>query len=120
MAVLWLRFLREVREEATSIPEDLLANETIRQAVDICEESAFTPAELAVYDKYWDAIRTEKSVIRASLAEGEAKGRAEGEAKSLINVVCNCRRNGFTTEQIRAITGLEEERIMEIIRGGEI
>jgi hypothetical protein len=28
----------------------------------------------------------------------------------------NCRRNGFAVEQIQAITGLDEERILEIFR----
>jgi hypothetical protein len=33
-----------------------------------------------------------------------------------MNVVRNCRRNGFSTEQIQAITGLDEEKIMELLR----
>ena len=114
MAVLWLRFLREVREEATSVSEDLLANGQIRRAVDICKEGAFTPGELAVYDKYWDAIRTENAVISASraegraegIAEGEAKGRAEGERKKTVQFVLNCARKGMSKEDIADITGL--------------
>jgi predicted transposase YdaD len=138
--------------------------------LDICEEGAFTDAELALYDGYWDAIRVETSLISEGwregeakgeakgkaeglaegeakgkaegkaegLAEGEAKGRAEGlaegeakgeakgraegiaegRAESLINVVMNCRHNGFQAEQIQAITGLDEERILEIFRSG--
>jgi predicted transposase/invertase (TIGR01784 family) len=144
MAVLWLRFLKEVEEKLRVIPDELKENEDIRRALDICEEGAFTEAELALYDGYWDSIRIETTLIfegwrkgfakgfaegkaegRAKglakgkakgLAESEAKSRVEGIAASLIRVVMNCRRNGLSVEQIQAITGLDEERILEIFR----
>ena len=115
MAVLWLRFLREVEEELP-VSEELLANKEISEALEICREGAFTPGELAVYDKYWDSIRTEKTVIKASRAEGRAEGKAEGRAEILTDVVRNSKQNGFSIEQIQAITGLGEERILEILR----
>jgi predicted transposase/invertase (TIGR01784 family) len=112
MAVLWLRFLKEVEENQTVIADDLQANVYIRKALDMCEEGAFTETELAAYEKYWDIIRTEGALISVSRAEGEVKGRE----KSLTGIVLNCGRNGFSTEQIQLITGLERERIMEILR----
>ena len=85
MAILWLRFLKEVGEDMKALPLEMQANEHIRQAVELCEEGAFTKRELAAYDKYWDIIRTEKSIkesaLRKGRVEGEAKGRAEGEAE---------------------------------------
>jgi predicted transposase/invertase (TIGR01784 family) len=120
MAVLWLRFLNEVKEHLLVVPDELKENEDIRRALDMCEEGAFTEAELAAYDKYWDIIRTENSMLAVSRIEGKAEGLAEGEAKgreeSLINVVLNGRSKGFSTEQIQAITGLDNERILEIFR----
>jgi hypothetical protein len=44
------------------------------------------------------------------------KFRAEGEKKSIINIVFNCRRNGFSIEQMLTITGLSEEEMQEILR----
>ncbi|MDR1407359.1 MAG: hypothetical protein LBJ23_04855, partial [Tannerella sp.] len=136
--------------------DDLKADADIRRALDMCEEGAFTEAELAAYEKYWDIVRTEGALVAVSLAEGREKGReegraegeakgraegreegraegeakgraegreegrAEGEAKgreeSLIDVVLNCKRSGFSLEQIRAITGLDEKRILEILQ----
>jgi predicted transposase/invertase (TIGR01784 family) len=131
MAVLWLRFLNEVEEKLSAVPDELNENEDIRRAIDMCEAGAFTEAELAAYEKYWDAIRIEKSLIYESiesraegkaeglaegLAKGEAKGRAEGEQKSLINFVINSERNGLSIQQIQAITGLGEEKVLEILR----
>ncbi|MDR2139617.1 MAG: Rpn family recombination-promoting nuclease/putative transposase [Tannerella sp.] len=134
MAVLWLRFLKETERSRSEVSEDLKANDDIRRALAICEEGAFTDAELEAYDKYLDIIRTEKSLLAESRAEGEAKGLlkgllkgraeglAEGEAKgrteSLTAVVRNSRRSGLSVEQIRAITGLDGERIVEILRSG--
>ncbi|MDR2087212.1 MAG: Rpn family recombination-promoting nuclease/putative transposase, partial [Dysgonamonadaceae bacterium] len=120
MAVLWLRFLKEVEERRNDVSEDLKANADISRALEMCEVGAFTEAELAAYDKYWDIIRTENALLAeskaAGIAEGRAEGLAEGEAKSLITVVRNCKSNGISLEQIRMITGLDEGRILEILR----
>jgi predicted transposase/invertase (TIGR01784 family) len=87
LMALWLRFLKEVNEGMTELPSELAANEQIRQAAELCRESAFTPEELAVYEKYWDMIRTDiavrESVRLKSEAKGEARGRSEGRAEGL-------------------------------------
>ena len=134
-AALWLRFLNEVEEHKSTVPEELKEDACIRQALDMCEEGAFSETELAAYEKYWDIIRTEGGIIATSRAEGraegeakgraegKAEGRAEGEAKgraeSLTGIVRNCGRNGFSMEQIQAITGLDREKIAEILRTNE-
>jgi len=85
LAVLWLRFLKEVGEKMRSLPPEMQENEDIRQAAELCEEGAFSPAELAAYEKYWDIISTEKSLHRGYLRKGEvigmAKGLEQGEAE---------------------------------------
>ena len=120
VAVLWLRFLKEMEDGVTSVPEELLANEDIRRAVDICAESAFTEEEMILYDQYWDAIRTELSVIDASLEEGKKEGLAEGEkrgrAESLSNVVLNAARKGLSKEEIADLTGLSLEEIAAVLK----
>ena len=57
MMVLWLRFLNEVNEDMRKAPIEMLEDEYIREAIDLCEEGAFTPEELAAYDGFWDAVR---------------------------------------------------------------
>ena len=81
MAVLWLRFLKEVDENMRKLPDELAGNEQIRQAAELCEAAAFTPNELTLYDDYWDIIRVEKTIRESSLAEGRAEGRAIGRAE---------------------------------------
>jgi predicted transposase YdaD len=98
--------------------------------VDLCEEGAYTEAELAAYEKYWDIVRTEIATNKASraegLAEGEAlgfekgkvegealgleKGKVEGEAlgleKGKAEVVRNSSAIGLPVETIATITQL--------------
>jgi predicted transposase/invertase (TIGR01784 family) len=81
IASLWLQFLRDVDEKMTTLPDELSENEQISKAAELCQESAFTPEELATYEAYWDLIRTEKTIREGSLAKGRAEGEAIGIAK---------------------------------------
>jgi predicted transposase/invertase (TIGR01784 family) len=121
MAALWLRFLREVEENTSPLSEELLSNAEIRQAVDLCEEGAYTPEELAAYEKYWDIVRTEIATNKASRdegkAEGIAEGRAEGERENTIKVVKNSfYQASLSVETISAITGLTPEEVNAILK----
>jgi predicted transposase/invertase (TIGR01784 family) len=60
MAVLWLRFLKEIARCSTP-PEELLEAEEIKQAIAICEEGAYTKAELDIYDRNIDQARWDAS-----------------------------------------------------------
>jgi predicted transposase/invertase (TIGR01784 family) len=80
LMVLWLRFLKEVGEEMRSLPPEMQENEDIRQAAELCEVGAFSDAELAAYDKYWDNIRVINTLhhdanikLEATYAEIKAK-----------------------------------------------
>jgi predicted transposase/invertase (TIGR01784 family) len=80
MAVLWLRFLKEIKDETRDVSEDLLSDTNISQALDLCEKGAFTDEELKIYDRFWDNVSVEKALLNGSYAEGMQAGRAEGEA----------------------------------------
>ena len=59
MQVLWLRFLTEIDENTREVPEELLESPEVKRAIEVIEESAYSDAELAAYDKFWDTIRVE-------------------------------------------------------------
>ena len=115
LAVLWLRFLKEVDESMTALPAELQENEHIRQAAELCEESAFTPEELAAYENYWDIIRTEIAVRESALTKGRAEGRTEGRTEEKIETVVNSDKAGVPLETISTITGLTVEEIKKIL-----
>ncbi len=87
MMVLWLRFLTEINEQTKEIPAEMMENEYISKAVGIVEQSAYTDAQRMAYDKFWDEIVSERTLMkgyfRQGHAEGHAKGRAEGRAEGL-------------------------------------
>jgi predicted transposase/invertase (TIGR01784 family) len=118
MAVLWLRFLKEVKDQTRKVSDDLLADENIRKALDICEESAFTEGEMNAYEYHWDAISTEKAALSTSraegIAEGEAKGRAEGEAKAKTKIALQCARKGMSAAETAELTSLSVDEIHTI------
>lgn len=82
MAVLWLRFLTEIKDGVETVPAELRENPEISKALDELEESSYSKAELAAYDKFWDIVSTEITLIngktRAAMKEGYAKGWEKG------------------------------------------
>ena len=101
MQVLWLRFLTEIDEDTKEIPEELIENTEVKQAIEIVEESAYTDEELAQYDKFWDAIRVEQAFV------DEAEIRyGLGIRKEKADTARRMKAKGFAVEDIAEITGL--------------
>ena len=67
MMVLWLRFLTEINSNTKDIPADLLNDPEIGKAVENLEVSGFTDAELRAYDKFWDSVSVERTIIIAEI-----------------------------------------------------
>lgn len=83
MQVLWLRYLTEIDEHTEQVPEELLESPEIRKAVTALEESAFTPAQLLGYEKFWDIISVEKTLFNSAERRGLKKGLEEGIEKGM-------------------------------------
>ncbi|MFT5617986.1 MAG: putative transposase/invertase (TIGR01784 family) [Arenicella sp.] len=83
LGVLWLRFMNEINEKTERVPEDLEEIEEVKEALGYLQESAFNPNQLEYYDKYWDAISSERTRIMDSMRKGEAKGEAIGIEKGM-------------------------------------
>jgi predicted transposase/invertase (TIGR01784 family) len=78
LQILWLRFLSELGDDMHTIPEEWLHVPEIERAVHLAEEAAYTPEELAAYEKYWDWVSTEKTLITGFYEDGLEQGRVEG------------------------------------------
>jgi predicted transposase/invertase (TIGR01784 family) len=87
LAVAWLRFLKETGDVDSAEEAEMLEQEIgsvapeIREAVTLAKEGAFSRSELEAYDRYWDHVRSERTLISESRAEGLAIGIAEGIAE---------------------------------------
>jgi predicted transposase/invertase (TIGR01784 family) len=78
MAVLWMRFLKETGENET-VDRELMEDDTIRMAMEICEEGAFTREEMEAYEAYCDHISLEEDMM--ALVEDAEKYKNQLEAK---------------------------------------
>jgi predicted transposase/invertase (TIGR01784 family) len=122
LAILWLRFLKEIDESINEIPQELKENMLINEALELCEEAAYTDVERAEYDKYWDEIRTENTLIQGKFDEGRAKGKAEGRAEGKaegrvegkVEVARNLLKLGIPIEDIAKSTGFTMQEIHQL------
>ena len=82
LAVLWLRFLKEIDGYYDKLPEELTSNKLINSAIKICEASALSRAEMDAYEQAQDEARWKDSIkgledevveVRKSLVEKDKK-----------------------------------------------
>ena len=142
MQVLWLRFLTEINEKTLQVPQELLAEPEIQKAVDVLEESGFTPAQLQGYDDFWDAVRVERTIregaeergyaegmakgmakgieegmakgIEEGMAKGIEEGMAKGELQRSLAIAQKMKQSGVSDPQIMEFTGLTLEQIKSL------
>ena len=84
MQVLWLRCLTEIDGYMETVARELLDIPEINKAMEVVEESAYTPEQLLGYDKFWDIIRTENTLYNSGVRQGMEKGRLEGREEGRL------------------------------------
>lgn len=94
----------ELIRELQTVPE-------IAQALEIAKESGYTKEELLAYDKFWDAIRTEKTLIN----DAEERGIQIGEERGITSVILNGIDKGLSIEMLSSLTNLSKEKIASIL-----
>lgn len=126
MAVLWLRFLTEINEDTTIVPEELLDNPETSKALKEVEESAYTEQEIDAYEDFWDKLGAERLLLVDSnnislekgLAlgreEGRAEGLAQGRADSLAEVARAMLAKGMDAATIFELTELKDTDIASL------
>jgi predicted transposase/invertase (TIGR01784 family) len=114
LRLLWLRFLREIDEKTKVVSEELLEVPEIAQAIQLTEEAAYTPGELAVYEGYWDQIRREKTLMIDKYSEGLAEGKAEGLAEGIEKIAINMLKDDEELDKISKFTGLTQDEIAKL------
>lgn len=146
MMVLWLRYLTEINEKTRQAPAELLENPDTCKALDIVKESAFTEAQMAGYEHFWDAVSTERTLVvameRANKnlqnaldkvdevqkklheAQTEAKrakadaerAKAEGEKAKALDMARKMITDGMNVEATAKYTGLTEGEIKSLLQ----
>ena len=107
--------------------DELIQQQQYLPTTEELEISGFTDAELRAYDKFWDSVSVERTLLddryqkgkeegraegRAEgMAEGRAEGRAEGMSQRSLEIARNLLSLGLPVDQIIQATGLTEEEI---------
>ena len=83
------------------------------------EVSGFTDAELRAYDKFWDSVSVERTLLddryQKGMEEGMEKGRAEGMEEGMsqrsLEIARKMLAKGMDEASIMDMTGLTAEEI---------
>ena len=99
---LWLRFLTEIDENTKEVPEELLANDDIREAIGYMQEAAFTKEEKLAYDQNKIDVLTACSML--SSARQEEK----------LEIAKKMKISGMLLDQISEFTNLSIDEIEKL------
>ena len=112
--------LRNLLNALQSLNEDeLIQQEQYLPTTEELEISGFTDAELWAYDKFWDSVSVERTLIDDSYQkgkeEGMKKGRAEGKEEGMsqrsLDIARKMLAKGMDEASIMDMTGLTAEEI---------
>ena len=116
--------LRNLLNTLQSLSEDeLLHQEQYLPSVEELEISGFSDAELRAYDKFWDSVSVERTLLDDRYQKGMEKGRAEGRAEGMeegiekgmnqrsLEIARKMLANGMDDASVMDMTGLTAEEI---------
>ena len=119
--------LKNLLNSLQSLNEDeLIQQQQYLPTTEELEISGFTDAELRAYDKFWDSVSVERTLIDDSyqkgkekgkeegIAEGMEKGRAEGKHEANTETAQRLLAMGLSAEQVAKATQLSLEIIKNL------
>ena len=119
--------LKNLLNSLQSLNEDeLIQQQQYLPTTEELEISGFTDAELRAYDKFWDSVSVERTLIDDSyqkgkekgkeegIAEGMEKGRAEGKHEANTETAQRLLAMGISAEQVAKATQLSLEIIKNL------
>ncbi|MQN27169.1 Rpn family recombination-promoting nuclease/putative transposase [Prevotella copri] len=116
--------LKNLLNTLQSLNEDeLIQQQQYLPTTEELEISGFTDAELRAYDKFWDSVSVERTLLddryQKGMEEGMEKGRAEGIAEGIeegmsqrsLEIARKMLAKGMDEASIMDMTGLTSEEI---------
>ena len=100
--------LRNLLNALQSLNEDeLIQQEQYLPTTEELEISGFTDAELWAYDKFWDSVSVERTLIDDSYQKGKEEGKHEANTETAQRLLAM----GLSAEQVAKATQLPLEII---------
>ena len=115
--------LKNLLNTLQSLNEDeLIQQQQYLPTTEELEISGFSDAELRAYDKFWDSVSVERTLIDDSyqkgkekgIAEGMEKGREEGKHEANTETAQRLLAMGLSAEQVAKATQLPLEIIKNL------
>ena len=99
--------------------DELIRQQQYLPTTEELEISGFTDAELRAYDKFWDSVSVERTLLddryQKGMEEGMEKGRAEGIEEGMsqrsLEIARKMLAKGMDEASIMDMTGLTAEEI---------
>ena len=116
--------LKNLLNSLQSLNEDeLIQQQQYLPTTEDLEVSGFTDAELRAYDKFWDSVSVERTLLddryQKGMEEGMEKGRTEGIEEGMsqrsLEIARKMLAHGMDENTIMEITGLTQEEIRKLI-----
>ena len=115
--------LKNLLNSLQSLNEDeLIQQQQYLPTTEELEISGFSDAELRAYDKFWDSVSVERTLIDDSYQKGKEKGKEEGIAEGMekgmnqkaLEIAKNMLTMGLSAEQVAKATQLSLEIIKNL------
>ena len=119
--------LKNLLNTLQSLNEDeLIRQQQYLPTTEELEISGFTDAELRAYDKFWDSVSVERTLLddryQKGMEEGMEKGRAEGIAEGIeegmsqrsLEIARKMLAQGMDEAMVMDMTGLTAEEIKQL------
>ena len=115
--------LKNLLNSLQSLNEDeLIQQQQYLPTTEELEISGFSDAELRAYDKFWDSVSVERTLIDDSDQKGKEKGKEEGIAEGMekgmnqkaLEIAKNMLAMGLSAEQVAKATQLSLEIIKNL------
>ena len=104
--------LKNLLNTLQSLNEDeLIQQEQYLPTTEELEISGFTDAELWAYDKFWDSVSVERTLIDDSYQKGIEKGIEKGMNQRSLEIAKKMLANGMDDASVMDMTGLTAEEI---------
>jgi len=91
--------------------DELIHLQQYLPSVEELEISGFTDAELRAYDKFWDSVSVERTLLDDRYQKGREEGREEGMNQRSLEIARNMLAKGMDASTVLEITGLLMEEI---------
>ena len=94
--------------------DELIQQEQYLPTTEELEISGFTDAELWAYDKFWDSVSVERTLIDDSYRKGIEKGIEKGMNQRSLEIARKMLAKGMDEASVMDMTGLTAEEIKQM------